>query len=285
MYSVEVKNLTYQYPTDEKKILKDVSFKVKKGEFCSIVGANGSGKTTLCNAIRGFVPKFYKGTMEGQVLINGRDIAEEEIGDLATEIGFVFQNPFTQISGVADTVYDELAYGLENLGVDPEEIHQRVEKILKVTKTEEFRDRNPYQLSGGQQQRVALAAILVMEQDILVIDEPTSQLDPQSTNDVFDIIQVMKEMGKTIILVEHKMEEVAKYSDHIIVMDEGKIVLEGTPKEVFTSAECEKYRLRLPECTAIGKYLIKEGVCLPEIPITVEDAVEKIKTYMNKEGQ
>lgn len=285
MYSVEVKNLTYQYPTDEKKILKNVSFKVKKGEFCSIVGANGSGKTTLCNAIRGFVPKFYKGTMEGQVLINGRDIAEEEIGDLATEIGFVFQNPFTQISGVADTVYDELAYGLENLGVDPEEIHQRVEKILKVTKTEEFRDRNPYQLSGGQQQRVALAAILVMEQDILVIDEPTSQLDPQSTNDVFDIIQVMKEMGKTIILVEHKMEEVAKYSDHIIVMDEGKIVLEGTPKEVFTSAECEKYRLRLPECTAIGKYLIKEGVCLPEIPITVEDAVEKIKTYMNKEGQ
>lgn len=285
MYSVEVKNLTYQYPTDEKKILKDVSFKVKKGEFCSIVGANGSGKTTLCNAIRGFAPKFYKGTMEGQVLINGRDIAEEEIGDLATEIGFVFQNPFTQISGVADTVYDELAYGLENLGVDPEEIHQRVEKILKVTKTEEFRDRNPYQLSGGQQQRVALAAILVMEQDILVIDEPTSQLDPQSTNDVFDIIQVMKEMGKTIILVEHKMEEVAKYSDHIIVMDEGKIVLEGTPKEVFTSEECEKYRLRLPECTAIGKYLIKEGVCLPEIPITVEDAVEKIKTYMNKEGQ
>lgn len=285
MYSVEVKNLTYQYPTDEKKILKDVSFKVKKGEFCSIVGANGSGKTTLCNAIRGFVPKFYKGTMEGQVLINGRDIAEEEIGDLATEIGFVFQNPFTQISGVADTVYDELAYGLENLGVDPEEIHQRVEKILKITKTEEFRDRNPYQLSGGQQQRVALAAILVMEQDILVIDEPTSQLDPQSTNDVFDIIQVMKEMGKTIILVEHKMEEVAKYSDHIIVMDEGRIVLEGTPKEVFTSAECEKYRLRLPECTAIGKYLIKEGVCLPEIPITVEDAVEKIKTYMNKEGQ
>lgn len=283
MYSVEVENLTYQYPTEEKKILKDVSFKVKKGEFCSIVGANGSGKTTLCNAIRGFVPKFYKGTMEGKVLINGRDIADEEIGDLATEIGFVFQNPFTQISGVADTVYDELAYGLENLGVEPEEIHNRVEEILKITKTEEFRDRNPYQLSGGQQQRVALAAILVMQQDILVIDEPTSQLDPQSTNDVFDIIQIMRDMGKTIILVEHKMEEIAKYSDHVIVMNDGRIVMEGTPTEVFTSSECEKYRLRLPQCTIIGKQLMKEGIDLREVSITVEDTIKKIKNYIRGE--
>lgn len=283
MYSVEVENLSYQYPTEDKMILKNISLKVKKGEFCSIVGANGSGKTTLCNAIRGFVPKFYKGTMEGSVKIHGKDIADKEIGDLATEIGFVFQNPFTQISGVADTVYDELAYGLENLGISPDEIHKRVEKILKLTKTEQFRDRNPYQLSGGQQQRVALAAILVMEQDILVIDEPTSQLDPQSTKDVFDIIQIMRDMGKTIILVEHKMEEIAKYSDHVVVMDDGKIVMEGTPKEVFTNPKCEQYKLRLPQCTVIGTHLIKENIDLQELPITVEDTVKQIKNYINGE--
>ena len=126
------------------------------------------------------------------------------------EVGFVFQNPFTQISGIADTVYEELAFGLENMGIDPVEINERIERIMKLTKIEEFRDRDPYQLSGGQQQRVALASILVMGQDVLVIDEPTSQLDPQSTDDVFEMIALMKSMGKTIVLVEHKMEQIAE---------------------------------------------------------------------------
>ena len=170
MDSIQIKNLTYRYPTSEADVLKDVSFTVKKGELCAIVGANGSGKTTLCNAIRGFVPKFYKGEISGDVLVNGRDVKEDPDGKNALEIGFVFQNPFTQISGIASTVYEELAYGLENMGVEPEEIRQRIERIMELTKIQEFRDRDPYQLSGGQQQRVALAAILVMDQDVLVID-------------------------------------------------------------------------------------------------------------------
>ena len=207
MDSIQIKNLTYRYPTSENDVLHDVSMTVKKGQLCALVGANGSGKTTLCNAIRGFVPKFYKGEISGEVLVNGRDVKEDEDGRNALEIGFVFQNPFTQISGIASTVYEELAYGLENMGVEPDEIRERIEKIMELTKIQEFRDRDPYQLSGGQQQRVALAAILVMDQDVLVIDEPTSQLDPQSTDDVFEIIKLMKSMGKTIVLVEHKMEQ------------------------------------------------------------------------------
>lgn len=118
MYSIEIKNLTYQYPTAEKPILKNVSLKVKKGELCAIVGANGSGKTTLCNAIRGFVPSFYKGEISGEVLVNGKNMQEEDIGSTAMDVGFVFQNPFTQISGIASTVYEELAYGLCNMGIE-----------------------------------------------------------------------------------------------------------------------------------------------------------------------
>lgn len=282
MDSIQIKNLTYRYPTSEADVLKDVSFTVKKGELCAIVGANGSGKTTLCNAIRGFVPKFYKGEISGEVLVNGRDVKEDPDGENALEIGFVFQNPFTQISGIARTVYEELAYGLENMGVEPEEIRQRIERIMELTKIQEFRDRDPYQLSGGQQQRVALAAILVMDQDVLVIDEPTSQLDPQSTDDVFEIIKLMKSMGKTIVLVEHKMEQIAEYADQIIVLDGGQVVMEGTPKEVFSDPDCLKYHTRLPQSTRIALELKKEGVNLSEIPVTVEETVGMIRTAMEE---
>lgn len=282
MDSIQIKNLTYRYPTSEADVLKDVSFTVKKGELCAIVGANGSGKTTLCNAIRGFVPKFYKGEISGDVLVNGRDVKEDPDGKNALEIGFVFQNPFTQISGIASTVYEELAYGLENMGVEPEEIRQRIERIMELTKIQEFRDRDPYQLSGGQQQRVALAAILVMDQDVLVIDEPTSQLDPQSTDDVFEIIKLMKSMGKTVVLVEHKMEQIAEYADQIIVLDGGQVVMEGTPKEVFSDPDCLKYHTRPPQSTRIALELKKEGVNLSEIPVTVEETVGMIRTAMEE---
>ncbi|EGG81249.1 hypothetical protein HMPREF9477_01709 [Lachnospiraceae bacterium 2_1_46FAA] len=282
MDSIKITDLSYRYPTAEEEVLRHVSLTIKKGELCAIVGANGSGKTTLCNAIRGFVPKFYKGEISGEVLVNGKDVQKEDIGSTALEVGFVFQNPFTQISGIADTVYEELAFGLENMGIDPTEINERIEKMMKLTKIEEFRDRDPYQLSGGQQQRVALASILVMGQDILVIDEPTSQLDPQSTDDVFEMIQLMKNMGKTIVLVEHKMEQIAEYADHVVVMDKGKIVLEGTAKEVFSNPKCMEYHTRLPQSTKIAMELMKEGIPFQEIPVTVDETIQILNSTMGK---
>lgn len=281
MDCIQIKDLTYRYPTAEKNILNGVTLSVKQGELCAVVGANGSGKTTLCNVIRGFIPHFYKGEISGQVKLNGKNIQDEDMGNLALEIGFVFQNPFTQISGVASTVYEELAFGLENMGVEPEEIHRRVEEIMKLTKIEQFRDKDPYQLSGGQQQRVALAAILVMGQEILVIDEPTSQLDPQSTDDVFEIIQLMKQMGKTVVLVEHKMEQIAEYADHVVVLEDGKVAMEGTPEEVFSNPDCLHYT-RLPQCTKIALDLKKEGIALPCVPVTVEKTIEVLKQTMRK---
>ena len=282
MDSIKITDLSYRYPTAEEEVLRHVSLTIKKGELCAIVGANGSGKTTLCNAIRGFVPKFYKGEISGEVLVNGKDVQKEDIGSTALEVGFVFQNPFTQISGIADTVYEELAFGLENMGIDPTEINERIEKMMKLTKIEEFRDRDPYQLSGGQQQRVALASILVMGQDILVIDEPTSRLDPQSTDDVFEMIQLMKNMGKTVVLVEHKMEQIAEYADHVVVMDKGKIVLEGTAKEVFSNPKCMENHTRLPQSTKIAMELMKEGIPFQEIPVTVDETIQILNSIMGK---
>ena len=280
MDSIQITNLTYKYPLAEEPVLKNISLHVKKGELCAIIGANGSGKTTLCNAIRGFVPKFYKGEMTGEILVNGKDVQKEEIGSTALDIGFVFQNPFTQISGIAKTVFEELAYGLENMGVEREVIIKRVEETMKMTKIEEFRERNPFQLSGGQQQRVALAAILVMGQPVLVFDEPTSQLDPQSTDDVFEVIKLMKNMGKTIVLVEHKMEQIAEYADHVIVLDKGEIAMEGTPKEVFSNPLCEKYHTRLPQCTKIFRELKNMGIEMEGTPVTVEETVHLIDAAM-----
>lgn len=282
MDSIKITDLSYKYPTAEEQVLKHVSLTVKKGELCAVVGANGSGKTTLCNAIRGFVPKFYKGDISGEVIVNGKNILEEDIGNIALEVGFVFQNPFTQISGIANTVYEEMAFGLENMGIEPDEIHRRIEEIMKLTKIEDFRDRDPYRLSGGQQQRVAFAAILVMGQDILVIDEPTSQLDPQSTDDVFEIIQLMKNMGKTIVLVEHKMEQIAEYADHVVVLDKGEVIMQGTPKEVFADSKCMEYHTRLPQSTKIALELKEAGVDFSDIPVTVDETVKLMNAAMGK---
>ena len=280
MDSIQITNLTYKYPISEEPVLRNINLNVKKGELCAIIGANGSGTTTLCNAIRGFVPKFYKGEISGEIIVNGKDVQKEEIGSTALDIGFVFQNPFTQISGIAKTVFEELAYGLENMGIEREIIIRRVEETMRMTKIEEFRDRNPFQLSGGQQQRVALAAILVMGQPVLVIDEPTSQLDPQSTDDVFEVIKLMKSMGKTIVLVEHKMEQIAEYADHVVVLNKGEVVMEGTAKEVFSNPLCEEYHTRLPQCTKIAGELKNMGIDMEGTPVTVEETVNTIKAAM-----
>ena len=231
----KIENINYKYPLEEKQALKNINIEIKKGEFWAVIGKNGSGKTTFCNMLRRFVPDFYKGELTGKITLEDKELKDYSQKELVQKIGFVFQNPFTQISGVKDTVFEEIAYGLENLGLDKEEIISRVEKILKLLEIEKLRDRNPYDLSGGQKQRVALASIIAMDPDILVIDEPTSQLDPKGTEDIFKIINLMANEGKTIILVEHKLELIAEYAQNILVFDEGEIILSGKAEEVLNN--------------------------------------------------
>ncbi|TQR21650.1 energy-coupling factor ABC transporter ATP-binding protein [Psychrobacillus vulpis] len=273
---IDLKNVSYRYPVSDDFVLKNISFSIEKGKFSAIVGNNGSGKTTLCNTIRGFVPHFYKGDLDGEVIIDQTKMADYQLGQLGEKVGYVFQNPFIQVSGVKDNVFEEVAYGLENLGVPVEEIKIRVEEVLKLVKIEHLRDKNPFELSGGQRQRVALASIIVMDPEILVIDEPTSQLDPIGTEQIFDIIRLMKERGKTIILVEHKMDLIAEYADDLLVMHEGELVMQGPVREVFADPEFEKYQIQYPHVTEIALQLQKLGTALSFIPIRDEELAKAL---------
>ena len=274
----KIENVSYKYPLEEKQTLKNINIEIKKGEFWAVIGKNGSGKTTFCNMLRRFVPDFYKGELTGKITLEDKELKDYSQKELVQKIGFVFQNPFTQISGVKDTVFEEIAYGLENLGLDKEEIISRVEKILKLLEIEKLRDRNPYDLSGGQKQRVALASIIAMDPDILVIDEPTSQLDPKGTEDIFKIINLMANEGKTIILVEHKLELIAEYAQNILVLDEGEIILSGKAEEVLNNKILLEKEIGMTQYSILAYELEKTGkVELKEIPITKEKIVELLK--------
>ena len=275
---LKLENVNYKYPLEEKNTLQNINIEIKKGEFWAVIGKNGSGKTTLCNILRRFVPDFYKGELTGKITLEGKELKDYSQKEIVQKIGFVFQNPFTQISGVKNTVFEEIAYGLENLGIERETIISEVEKILKLLEIEKLRDKNPYNLSGGQKQRVALASIIAMNPDILVIDEPTSQLDPKGTEDIFKIINLMANEGKTIILVEHKLELIAEYAENILVLDEGEIILSGKASEVLNNKILLKKEIGMTQYSMLAYELEKAGKAkFEEIPITKEKTVELLK--------
>lgn len=275
---IEIKNFSYKYPLEDKNVLENLNLKIEKGEFWAIIGKNGSGKTTLCNALRRFVTDFYKGEVTGEIVVDGKNLKDFSPKELVTKIGFVFQNPFTQISGVKDTVFEEIAYGLENLAVEKEKIIKRVNETLKLLEIEHLKDKNPQEMSGGQKQRVALASIIVMDPEILVIDEPTSQLDPKGTQDIFKIINIMAKKGKTIILVEHKLELIAEYAEKIVVLDEGKIILSGKASEVLNNKSLLEKGIGMTQYSMLAYKLEKAGKAkFEEIPITKEKTVELLK--------
>ena len=275
---LKLENVNYKYPLEEKNTLQNINIEIKKGEFWAVIGKNGSGKTTLCNILRRFVPDFYKGELTGKITLEGKELKDYSQKEIVQRIGFVFQNPFTQISGVKNTVFEEIAYGLENLGIERETIISEVEKILKLLEIEKLRDKNPYNLSGGQKQRVALASIIAMDPDILVIDEPTSQLDPKGTEDIFKIINLMANEGKTIILVEHKLELIAEYAENILVLDEGEVILSGKAEEVLNNKILLEKEIGMTQYSMLAYELEKaRKIELEEIPITKEKIVELLK--------
>lgn len=289
---VEFDRVTYQYPLKEEPVIKDMSFSLERGKLYGVVGANGSGKTTLCILICGFATKFEKGILEGEVRVKGKSTEEYEDGALSKITGYVLQNPFNQISGSKETVFEEIGFGLENLGVDPEEMEARILDIAEETDITELLMKNPFELSGGQQQRVALASVLVLNPEILVIDEPTSQLDPAGTESIFKIIKKLKEEGKTIILVEHKIDLLAEYADEIIALEDGSLCAKGPVTSVFTDRRLKEHGIQLPQVSIIFDELRKRGVILNsgiqgQIPITFESAMQLLNTVQEqvKENQ
>ena len=277
----KLEDVSYKYPLEDREILKNINLDIKKGEFWAVIGKNGSGKTTLCNVLRRFIPDFYKGELKGKITLEGKELKDYSAKEIVQKVGFVFQNPFTQISGVKETVFEEIAFGLENLALDAEYIRKRVEETLKLLHIEELKDKNPYELSGGQGQKVALASIIAMDPEIMVIDEPTSQLDPKGTEEIFEIIDILKKEGKTIILVEHKLELIAEYAEKVMVLDEGEMILSGNTEDVLKNKILLEKEIGIPQYTALAYRLMDEGkVQFEEIPITKEKAVE-VFTHKN----
>ena len=271
----KLEDVSYKYPLEDREILKNINLDIKKGEFWAVIGKNGSGKTTLCNVLRRFIPDFYKGELKGKITLEGKELKDYSAKEIVQKVGFVFQNPFTQISVVKETVFEEIAFVLENLALDAEYIRKRVEETLKLLHIEELKDKNPYELSGGQGQKVALASIIAMDPEIMVIDEPTSQLDPKGTEEIFEIIDILKKEGKTIILVEHKLELIAEYAEKVMVLDEGEMILSGNTEDVLKNKILLEKEIGIPQYTALAYRLMDEGkVQFEEIPITKEKAVE-----------
>lgn len=279
MAKIELRDVSYKYPLTKHYALKHINYEFETGKFYGVIGENGGGKTTLCNLIRGLIPHFYKGKLKGDVIVDGIDIRDWDMGELSARIGYVFQNPFTQISGIKKTVFEEVALGLENLGVPKEEIIDRVTDVCKMLEIEDLIEKNPNELSGGQRQRVAFASIISMDAEMLVIDEPTSQLDPSGTEKVFSIIETLKHTNKTILLVEHKVDLIASYCDEILVLHEGEIAFSGKTYDVLSNPEIMDRGAMIPQSAIFGNAMKSAGKPLRKIPITVDSAVELVKEW------
>lgn len=274
MAIVNLENVTYKYPLTDVPVLRNINLQVEDGEFVALIGPNGAGKSTLCYTLAGFVPHFFKGELTGNVEVAGMKSHESTLSDWVLNVGLAFQNPFNQISGAKYTVYEELAFGLENIGVPPQEMIQRVEEAMQLTGITDLADRSPYSLSGGQQQRVALTSILVMQPKVLVLDEPTSQMDPIGTREVFAVIRNMAERGMTVILAEHKVEWIAQFADRVIALNEGEILLDGSPSEVLTSPLLPERGFGISRYTSVARRAQGLGLWNGEkLPVTLEEAV------------
>jgi len=276
---IEARNLSYTYPGATKPSITDVSITVEKGDFAILTGPSGCGKTTLCRCFNGLIPHFYNGKLEGTLTVTGLNIVESKIHELAKHVGFVFQNPENQLFALS--VEKDVAFGLENFGIPREEMRRRVDKALEITGITSLRERAPHELSGGQQQRVAIASVLAMQPEVMVFDEPTSFLDPLGASKIFEVInELNKKLGITIILVEHRLDLASKYANHVIVMDEGKVVLDGEPRKIFNSEEARLIGVGIPKATRLYQVLKEDGIDLGKIPVNSDEAAELLREVL-----
>lgn len=276
---IEFENVSFAYRDEEsgaeEKVIENLSFSVEKGDFVCVLGHNGCGKSTtakLCNAI--LVPG------KGKVFVDGIDTSDEsKINDIRRKVGMVFQNPDNQI--VATIVEDDVAFGPENLGIEPSEIRKRVDEALKQVEMYEFRQSEPHKLSGGQKQRVAIAGIIAMKPECIVLDEPTAMLDPRGRREVMKTVKMLnEEFGITVIFITHYMDEAVK-AKRVIVMDEGKIILDGKPREVFTHIDTLKsVGLDVPEATELSLMLNRDGIKIKKDVLDIDELLDCVISLM-----
>jgi energy-coupling factor transporter ATP-binding protein EcfA2 len=262
---VTVENLRFKYPVALEDALKGISFQVRRGEFLGITGPSGAGKTTLALCLRGLIPHAVTGAMQGQIVVCGMPTRQATAAQIGEKVGLVFQDPEAQIIGL--TVREDLAFGPENYEWPREEILARIPELLDLVRLNGFAERETYSLSGGQKQRVAIAGALMMTPELLILDEPTSELDPIGKEEVFEAVRRLRdEHAVTIIMIEHAVEQLAEFADRIIVMDGGAVVAEGPPRELFRNVELfhRTGGERLPQVAELLFALEQQGLAGPE---------------------
>ncbi|MEL7649736.1 MAG: energy-coupling factor transporter ATPase [Sedimentibacter sp.] len=268
-YIIRIENVKFKYSRDDTGYAVDgVNLNIKKGEFTAIIGHNGSGKSTLAKLINSILLPT-----EGKIYVKDMDTADDSrLWDIRQAAGMVFQNPDNQL--VATIVEEDIAFGPENQGVEPAEIRKRVDDALNAVGMYEYRKRPPHLLSGGQKQRIAIAGVLALNSDCIILDEPTAMLDPSGRKEVMETLKKLNQQGKTILLITHYMDE-AVMADRVVIMDQGNIKLDGTPKEVFKNIEAiKKFGLDVPQVTELAQELAKEGLNIPSDIINVKDLVD-----------
>ena len=276
MEVIKINDVTFKYEEDLIPVIKNLSLSVKKGEYLCVLGENGSGKSTLARLINGLLTPN-----NGRVEVFGFDTSDKSKQfEVRKRVGMVFQNPDNQM--VATMVEDDIAFGPENLGVEPKQIGDRIDFALKSTNMEEFRFYQGQKLSGGQKQRIAIAGVLAIMPEILILDESTSMLDGKGRKEVLDVVKNLNDKGMTVIAITHYMDEAVNAS-RVIVMNKGEIVKDGTPSEIFTSSEeLISYGLELPRSTYIANKLIEKGLPLKKGILTAEELSEELCKLFQK---
>lgn len=284
--SIKIKNLTHIYNEGmpfEKIALEDINIEIQTGEFVGIIGHTGSGKSTLIQMFNGLLKPT-----RGDVLVNDQNIHHEKANkkEIRQKVGLVFQYPEYQLFEM--TVKDDVAFGPKNLGLTEEEVKARVKYALDAVGLDEsYYEKSPFELSGGQKRRVAIAGVLAMNPETLILDEPTAGLDPKGRNELFEQLQKMhRELGLTIILISHSMEDVARYVEKLFVLYKGKIAYQGTPREVFANGKkLEEIGLAMPQIRYVMEALKAKGMPITEDVLTVEEAANKLITYLRTKGE
>jgi energy-coupling factor transporter ATP-binding protein EcfA2 len=256
--------------------LRDINLEIGDGDFILLSGPTGCGKTTLCRCITGLIPNFHTGTMEGQVIVDGLNTLQHPVYEIAKKVGMVFQNPENQL--VAMNVERELGFALENLGVPAEKIREKIEEIVDEFQLNHLRMKAPYEISGGEQQRVAIASILILDPGIIILDEPTSNLDPAAAEKMmFFLKELNSTYKKTIILIEHRLELVVPLINRMIVLDQGELVLDGPPEEVLLDEKIQQINIGLPKIVQLYKVIKEAGVNFEKIPLTSAEFAEALQ--------
>lgn len=258
---------SFAYPGAAQNALNNLSFQIFSGEFVAVTGANNAGKSSLCYALTGVISHLYQGKTRGSVRICGTDTAESTVAEIAESVAFVMQKPEHQLSGVRFTVFEEVAFTLENRGMEKEAIRQRVAQTLEMLQLSDVSQRSPHQLSGGQLQKVVLAAALAGDSPVLVLDEPTTFLDPVSARQTFDILSQLREAGKTIVIAEQRLDTIAAYADRVIALHQGACVLDGPPADVLASPVMQKIGLDWTRYTKVAELARRRRLWPADTPL------------------